>query len=92
MILSARAAFITIKNSCYFIVNIFLRGESSKLLLYCLYAALFCCAEWHMCVLCRLTVYFMGGQLVIDWDRLENLLITRYRLVGNIVTNSKCQS
>jgi len=41
-------------NSCYFIVNIFWWGRSSKLLLCCWYAALFCCAEWHMCVLCRL--------------------------------------
>jgi len=55
MILSLCAALITIDdNSCYFIVNIFRRGGSSKLLLYCWYAALFCCAEWHMCVLCRL--------------------------------------
>ena len=28
-------------------------GGSSKLLLYCWYAALFCCAEWRMRVLCR---------------------------------------
>jgi len=35
MILSVCAALITIDdNSCYFIVNIFRRGESSKLLLY----------------------------------------------------------
>jgi len=53
MILSVCAALITIddNNSCYFIVNIFRRGGSSKLLQY---AALFCCAEWRMCVLCRL--------------------------------------
>ena len=38
-----------------------------------------------MCVLCRLIVYFMGGQLVFDWDRLENFLITRDRPVGNKV-------
>ena len=25
-----------------------------------------------MCALYRLIVYFMGGQLVFDWDRLEN--------------------
>ena len=25
-----------------------------------------CCAEWHMRVLCRLIVYFMGVQLVFD--------------------------
>ena len=30
-----------------------------------------CCAEWHMCVLCRLIVCFIGGQLVFDWDRLR---------------------
>ena len=49
------AALITINdNSCYF-VNIFRRGGSSKLLLYCWYAVLFCCAEWHiMYVLCKL--------------------------------------
>jgi len=34
----------------------------------------------------------MGGQLVFDWDRLENFLITRDRPVGNIVTSTKCQS
>ena len=46
MILSVCAALITIDdNSCYFIVNIFWQGGSSKLLLYCWYAALFCCAE-----------------------------------------------
>jgi len=44
-----------------------------------------------MCVLCRLTVYFMGGQLVFDWDRLENFLVTHYRPVGNKVTNAQCQ-
>jgi len=33
----------------------------------------------------------MGGQLVFDWDRLKNFLITRDRPVGNIVTNTKCQ-
>jgi len=42
-----------------------------------------------MCVLCRLiTVYFMSGQLVFDWDRLENFSITLDRLVGNTVTNT----
>jgi len=34
----------------------------------------------------------MGGQLVFDWYRLENFLITRDRTVGNQVTNAKCQS
>jgi len=39
------AALIKIDdNSCYFILNIFLRGENSKLLFYCWYVALFCCA------------------------------------------------
>ena len=46
MILSVCAALIKIDdNSCYFIVNIFQRAGSRKLLLYCWYAALFCCAE-----------------------------------------------
>jgi len=31
----------------------------------------------------------MGGQLVFDWDRLENFLITRDRPVRNTVTNTK---
>jgi len=48
MILSVCAALITIdSNLCYFIVNIFRRGGRNKLLLYCWYAAFFCCAEWH---------------------------------------------
>jgi len=34
----------------------------------------------------------MDSQLVLDWDRLENFLIIRYRPVGNIATNTKCQS
>jgi len=34
----------------------------------------------------------MGGQLVFDWDQLENFLITRDRPVGDTVTNTKCQS
>jgi len=33
----------------------------------------------------------MGGQLVFDWDRLENFLITRDRPVGNKVTNAKVE-
>ena len=45
-----------------------------------------------MYVLCTLTVYFMGGQLVFDWDLQENLLATRDWPVGNKVTNAKCQS
>jgi len=47
-----------------------------------------CCAEWHMWVLCRLIVYFIGGQLVFAWDRLEDFLITHERPVGNKVTNT----
>ena len=27
-----------------------------------------CCAEWHMYLVCRLIVYFKGGQLAFDWD------------------------
>jgi len=51
MILSVCGALITINdNSCYFIVNIFWRGGSNKLLLYCWYAGLFCADEWHVCV------------------------------------------
>jgi len=34
----------------------------------------------------------MGGQLAFDWDQLENFLVTRYRPVGNIVTNAKRRS
>jgi len=30
----------------------------------------------------------MGGQLVFDWDQLENFLITRDWPVGNKVTNT----
>ena len=40
------------------------------------------------CVCYRLMVYFMGGQLVFDWDRPENFLITCGGLVGNEVTNA----
>jgi len=41
-ILTVCAALITINgNSCYFIVNFFRQSGSSKLLLYCWYAALF---------------------------------------------------
>jgi len=35
-------------------------------------------------------LYARGGQLAFDWDRLENLLITRNRPVGYKVTNTKC--
>jgi len=52
--LSVFAAVITINgNSCYFIVNFFRPSESSKLLLYCWYAALFVVLN-GMCVLCML--------------------------------------
>jgi len=30
----------------------------------------------------------MGGQLVFDWDRLENFLLIRDRPVGNKITNT----
>ena len=33
--------------------------------------------------------YTRGGQLVFDWDRLENFLITRDRPGGYKVTNTK---
>jgi len=36
--------------------------------------------------------YGRGGQLVFDWDRLENFLLTRVRPVGNKVTSTKCHS
>ena len=66
---------------------------SGKLLLYCWCAALFCCAEWHyVFVVLANIAYFMGGQLVFDWDRLENFLVTCDRPVGSIATNTKCQS
>jgi len=32
----------------------------------------------------------MGGQLVFNWDQLENFLITRDQPVGNKVTSTKC--
>jgi len=41
-----------------------------------------------MRVLCRLIVYFIGDQLVFDWDRLENFLILHDRPVGDKVTNT----
>jgi len=34
--------------------------------------------------------YTRGAQLVFDWDRLENFLMTRDRPVGNKVTSTKC--
>jgi len=34
-------------------------------------------------------LYARGGQLVFDWDRLENFLITRDRPGGYKVTNTK---
>jgi len=36
--------------------------------------------------------YSKGGQLVFNWDRLENFLQTRNQPVGNKVTSTKCQS
>jgi len=82
------AALITINgDSYYFIVNFFRPSGSSKLLLYLWYAALFVVLN-GMCVLCCLIVYFVGGQLVIDWDKLQDFLITRSRPIGNKVTNT----
>jgi len=82
------AGLITINgDSFYFIVNFFRPRGSSKLLLYCWYTALFVVLS-VMCVLCCLIVYFMGGQLVIDWDQLQDFLKTRSRPVGNKVTNT----
>jgi len=39
-------------------------------------------------------VYSRGDQLVFDWDRPENFLLTRDRPVGNevTITSTKCQS
>ena len=39
--------------------------------------------------LSKLFLYTRGGQLVFDWDRLENFLITRDRPGGYKVTNTK---
>ena len=36
--------------------------------------------------------YVRGGQLVFDWDRLENFSLTRDRPVGKKVSSTKCQS
>ena len=84
-----RVALITIHdNSGYFIANFFRPSGSSKLPVRCWYAALLCWMA-YVCVLCRLIVYFRGGQLVFDWDRLENILITRDRPGGYKVTNTK---
>jgi len=38
----------------------------------------------------ELLVYIMGGQLVFDWARLENFLITHDQPVCNKVTNTTC--
>ena len=83
---------LMIINLCYFIVNIFRWSGSSKLLLYCWYAAfVLLCWVAYVCVVEANIVYFMGGQLVFDSVWLQNFLITRDRPVGNIVTNTKCQ-
>jgi len=37
---------------------------------------------------CRLIFYFICGQLVFDWYRLEDFLIIRDRPVGNQITNT----
>jgi len=39
----------------------------------------------------NLLIYIKGGQLVFHWDRLENLLKTRDRPLGNKVTSTKCK-
>ena len=39
----------------------------------------------------RPLVYFMGGQRVFDWDRLEDFLVTCVRPVGNKVTNTNAK-
>ena len=53
MILSVRAALITIDdNSCYFIANIFRRAGISKLLLCCWYAAFCFVVLSGICVCC----------------------------------------
>ena len=31
----------------------------------------------------------MGGQLVFDWDQVENFMVTHDQPVGDIVTNTK---
>ena len=43
----------------------------------------------HLNILCVPILYTRGGQLVFDWDRLENFLITRDRPGGYKVTNTK---
>jgi len=78
------AALIIIDDdSCYFIVNSFWRGGSSKWLLYCWYAALLFWAEWHMCVLCRLIYY----SLFHWWPTCLRLGSTR-----NFLDNSRSTS
>jgi len=97
MTLSVCAPLITIDgNSFYFVLNLFQRDGSSKLLSYWWYERCFvllCWVKWHMCCVCceGKYSYFMGGQLFFDWDWLESFFITRNRPVGNIVTNTKCQ-
>jgi len=51
-------------------------------------ATLVCCFVllcWvvYMCVVQANIVYFMGAQLVFDWERLENFLMTHDRPVGH---------
>jgi len=46
-------------------------------------------------IICNAATLFhvkQGWQLVFEWDRLENFLLTRDRPVGNKVTSTKCQS
>jgi len=44
----------------------------------------------YNCLTELLVLYGRGGQLVFDWDRLENFLITRDPPVGNKNTSRKC--
>ena len=86
-ILSVCAALIAINgNSSYLIVTFFRPGGNSKLLLYCCSAALLCWMA-YVCVV-QANSLFHGWQLVFDWDRLEDFLITRNWPVGNKVTNT----
>ena len=64
IISSGNAAIITVNDdSCYFIVTFFSWSGSSNMFMSCWYVMLLCLLCWAACVLCRLVVYFMGGQL-----------------------------
>ena len=93
MILSLCAALITTQSMIIRVtISQIFSGEVE--VVNCSYIAgmQLCLLCWVACVLCRLIVYFMGGQLVFDWARPENLLITRDRLVGNKAINTICLS